>query len=220
MRRLLACSAMLLAGCSELISPTRATPYEYRQFVVNGPNDVDTVTFHWPRSFMPVRIWVASDEPLRAPVDTAIARWEGALLFGEFRADIVSDSNQADVIVRNIPSPGGIGLSKLRLDAMAPECLGATDIATDAALTQVILPMHVYVWPRFSPDNPNIDTCYEITATHEMGHVLGIISPFHSPNSGDVMFSNPVFNGLSDRDIATAETVYHTPSRLVPVGRR
>ena len=218
MRALLPVLAVLVAGCSELVSPTRVSPYEYRQFVVNGPNDIDTLIFKWPRSFLPVRIWVADDEPLRAPVDSAIARWQGALLFGEFRAEIVSDSNQADVIVRNIPSPGGIGL--IRLEGAAPECTGATDIRTNAELTQVILPIRMYVWPRFAPTHPGMPACYEITATHEMGHVLGIISPFHSPSAGDVMFSNPVLNGLSERDVATAETVYHVPATLVPTGRR
>ncbi len=220
MRPLLAIFALALAGCSELVSPTRTTPYEYRQFVVNGPNDIDTLTFKWPRSFLPVRVWVANDEPLRAPVELAIERWEGALLFGEFRAELVSDSTSADVIVRNVPSPGGIGLSRIRLEGLAPECLGATDVRTNAALTEVILPIRVYVWPRFASDHPQIRTCYDITTTHEMGHVLGIISPNHSPSPADVMFGNPVLNGLSERDMITAETVYHVPATLVPTGRR
>ena len=220
MRRALPFAIVLLAGCSELISPTRVPPYEYRQFIVNGPNDVDTLTFKWPREFLPVRIWVAPEEPLAPHVQKAIDRWEGALLFGEFSAELVSDSTKADVIVRNVPSPGGIGLSRMRLGSMAPECLGATDIRTNEAITQVVLPMRVYIWPRFAPNHPSIGTCYDITATHELGHVLGIISPNHSPNAGDVMFGNPVLNGLSERDMVTAETVYHVEATLVPVGRR
>ncbi len=220
MRRLIPAVLLLGAACSDLLSPTRVAPYEYRQFVASGGTRIDTLTFRWPRSFLPVRIWVADDEPLRQPITTAISRWQGALLFGEFRAELVTDSSRADVIVRNVPSPGGIGLSRIRLDALAPECIGATDIRTDGALTQVILPMRVYIWPRFSPQNPNITTCYEITATHELGHVIGIISPNHSPDVGDVMFSNPVFNGLSERDISTAEVVSHITPTLVPTGRR
>ncbi len=220
MRRFIPFVVLLAAACSDLISPTRVPPYEYRQFVASGTARIDTLTFRWPRAFLPVRIWVADDEPLRQPIQTAISRWQGALLFGEFRAELVADSSRADVIVRNVPSPGGIGLSRIRLDALAPECIGATDISTDGALTQVVLPMRMYIWPRFAPNNPNLSTCYEITATHEMGHVLGIISPNHSPDPRDVMFSNPVFNGLSARDIATAEVVSHITPTLVPTGRR
>ena len=188
---LLVCAtAVATVGCSEIASPRRAASYEYRVFVSNQAGGTDTLAFHWPRSTMPVRIWVASDDPLR----------EGVL----------------DIIVRNVIAPAGPNLS--RLESLAPQCLGATDIDANRAQRRLTLPIRVYVWPRFAANDPEMPTCYRLTVTHEIGHAIGIFA--HSPNSGDVMFANPVLDGISERDRLTAETAYHLAPTLEPFGRR
>jgi hypothetical protein len=213
---LVGATALATVGCSEIASPRRAASYEYRVFVSNQAGGTDTLAFHWPRSTMPVRIWVATDDPLREGVLAAIERWESAFLYGEWRADLVSDSARADIIVRNVIAPAGPNLS--RLESLAPQCLGATDIDASRAQRRLTLPIRVYVWPRFAANDPEMPTCYRLTVTHEIGHAIGIFA--HSPNSGDVMFANPVLDGISERDRLTAETAYHLAPTLEPFGRR
>ena len=50
---------------------------------------------------------------------------------------------------------------------------------------------------------------------HEIGHALGIFA--HSVSPADLMYADPVLNGLSERDRATAEAAYHLPATLRPV---
>ena len=220
MRRLLPLACVLLAACSDLISPRRTNPYEYRTFVSKGTPDgsIDTVTFHWPRPYLPVRVWVAPEDALQPHVATAIARWQAAFLYGELSAMLVDDSSSADIIVRNTIAPaGGAGLS-LGLEAFAPECRGETDLYYDLATKTVILPIRMYIYPRFTTNPPGLETCYRITVTHEFGHAIGLLG--HSTSSSDVMYSDPVLDGISDRDRTTAETVYHIRPTFAPSNRR
>ncbi|MES2306945.1 MAG: hypothetical protein V4558_15695 [Gemmatimonadota bacterium] len=219
MRRLLPLLALLVVGCSDLVSPLRTGPYDYRQFVSKGTPDgaVDTVTFHWPRSALPVRVWVGADDPLKPHMQLAISRWKAAFLYGEFDAVMVDDSSRADVIVRNIVAPP-IGGLLMRAEAFAPECRGATDIPFNLTNHTVLFPFRIYIYSRFTPDPPGLDGCYRITATHELGHALGLLR--ESPNIGDIMFGDPVVDQLSEQDRITAETLYHLPSRLAPGPRR
>jgi len=201
---------LTLAACSNIDSPLLIHTYDFRD--IEG---ADTLTFHWPRSMLPVRVWVADDSPLRPYVETAIDRWQGAFLYGEFRAELVSDSNHADVIVRNdAVDNGGIA-------ARAKQCVGEVDRELDLVANTVQLPMHVFVYAIVSDIVPGIDTCYSVTMTHEMGHVLGIINPLHAgATPDDVMYADPVFDGISERDRETAVFVYHSPSSLTAIGRR
>lgn len=208
---------LALAGCSDMITPTRVAPYEYRLLPARTGR-TDIISFKWPRSFLPVRIWVAADDVLRPHVAEAINRWEAAFLYGEFRAELVSDSSRADVIVRNTLSPGGGGLVKERLLAQRPECIGETVFDDTGWPSSQLLPLRIFIAPRFAPTDPGMAACYAITATHELGHAIGLLE--HSSDAGDVMFANPVLDGLSERDIVTAETVYHVQPSLTPTGRR
>ena len=204
---LLLCVACGNIGSPEIIS---SQVYEFR-YVVHGK----TLIFHWPRSVLPVRFWVAADSPLRPYLQTAIDRWQGAFLYGEFRGQVVADSTVADVIVRNEPPDlGGIA-------ARAPQCDGVTDPGIDPDSGAVQLPMHVFVYPVVSPSTPGIPACYSITMTHELGHVLGIIDPSHSgTTSADVMFANPSLDGISDRDRLTAVILYSVAPTITIIGRR
>lgn len=219
MRRALTALALLLvAGCSDLVSPRRDGIYEYRLFRPATGGGLDTLSFHWPREFLPVKVWVADASPLRDPTTTAVARWQAAFLYGEFRAVMVSDSNQADIIVRNqLPPVGSDGLLVERLDMFAPQCRGETDYFSNTETMTVALPIRIYVWNRFATETPETLTCYRLTMTHELGHAIGLLE--HSTNPGDIMLGDPVVDAISDRDRETVETVYHLRSTLTPVRR-
>lgn len=213
MRNSVAALLLLTAACGNIGSPeiTSSQVYEFRNLDVGTP-----IVFRWPRSTLPVRVWVASDSPIRGYVQTAMDRWQGAFLYGEFRATMVADSNTADVIVRNTPSDigGGIG-------ARAPQCNGETDQNIDVTSSTLTLPVHVFMYAVVSESTPGIATCYSVTMTHEFGHVLGIINHNHAgTTAADVMFANPSFDGISDRDRQTAVTLYSVPSTITITGRR
>jgi hypothetical protein len=220
MRRLLPIALMLLVGCSDIFSPSRADVYDFRAYRSQG-SSVDTLTFHWSRDLLPVRIYVADDDPLRPYAAIAISRWSGAFLYGEFRGVLVSDSTKADVVLRNAFPPGGPALHALRVDAFAPQCSGETDLDVPGGTNLLALPINSYIWANNDPNAAGIETCYSITVTHEIGHALGLINRSHAGTTiGDVMFANPALDGLSDRDRQTIETAYHTAATLTVTGRR
>ncbi len=214
-RRFALLAAVTLVGCADIVPPRPAEGvYEYRQL-----GATDTLAFKWLPAQLPVRIWVEEASPLREPLVTAIARWEGAFLFGEFRATLVSDSNAADVIVRNVP-PIALDIVSRRLAAFAPQCTGETTFALGSAPRTLQLPWRIFVWPASNPNAPGIAACYRITVTHELGHALGIINPNHTGALlGDVMYRDPVFDGISERDRNTIERLYHGPTTLTATPR-
>ena len=213
MRISVAGALLLAAACGNIGSPliTSTDVYEFRDVELG-----DTIVFHWPRSAMPVRVWGASDSPILGDVETAIARWQSAFLYGEFRATLVADSSTADVIVRNTVSDVGTGLG-----SRARECSGETESFIDFVAHTAQLPIHVFVYAAASNPGPGLATCYSITTTHEFGHVLGIINPAHAgTTTADVMYPDPTFDGISDRVRSTVLTLYLVPSNITITGRR
>ena len=203
-------AAWVLLSCADIASPSRGNAYEWRR-LVGGAGSVDTLSFHWPASALPVRFWAEDSLNLPAHVQHGIGEWEAAFLYGEFSGTMVPDSSTADVIVRVGIAPKG-GFAITRLEAAAPECQGATDIELSPGGDQVIRPVRVYVDPRFTPDAPGVDECMALTTTHEIGHAIGIFA--HSPNPEDIMYGDPVVATLSPRDRATAELAYHIGTTL------
>ncbi len=207
-------AAILVAGggglaSSDLTAPLRTDIYEWRLVV-----GTDTLSFRWPASSLPVKIWVEDSLGMPQHIQRGIDQWRGAFLYGEYDARIVSDSLTADVLVRVLvpppkPSPTRLG------SALAPGCEGATDVDTAATRFQLRLPMRVYVYPKFDPSQVDLTSCFEVTAAHELGHSLGLFR--HTADTTDLMYSNPTARRLSGRDIRTAEVVYHFPANLVPV---
>jgi hypothetical protein len=129
MRRFsLALVAGAVLGCGEINAPIRPAGYEWRVFVADGSGGVETLSFAWPASRQPVRIYAEDVLDYPARMDRAIRQWRSQFLYGEFRAVLVSDSNSADVIVRAEPAPGGGPIVPLRLHRRARECEGATDL--------------------------------------------------------------------------------------------
>jgi hypothetical protein len=200
-----------LLSCTDVSAPSRGNAYEWRRFEATSTG-VDTLSFHWPQSSLPVRIWAEDSLNLPAHVEHAIGQWEAAFLFGEFGAVVVTDSNTADVIVQAGLAPGG-GFSISRFESLfAPECQGATDIELAVSGQEIIRPIRVFVDPRLPPATPGVDACMALTTTHELGHALGIFT--HSLNPADIMYVDPVVSVLSPRDRSTAEVAYHTEATL------
>ncbi len=199
-------------ACGDIANPIRLDFYEWRLIepAVPGPGN-DSLSFHWPRNRLPVRIWVEDAASLRDNIPTAIGAWRQAFLYGEFDAVVVSDSQTADVVVRAGAAPG-IEFSRMRLhSALAPECAGATDLDISDDQTQLELPIRIYVDPRSGPTAPGLPECLALTTTHEVGHALGIWR--HSGVATDLMFSDPAVTAPSARDLETAEVIYHlTPN--------
>jgi hypothetical protein len=198
-------------ACTDIASPSRATRYEWRRIVSTGPATADTLSFHWPRSRLPVKIWVENTLNLPAHVQAGIDQWKAAFLYSEFDAVAVADSNTADVVVR-AGAPVKSGFDMIRLASTAPECEGGTDFELPSGSSVLTPPIRVFVNPRFDPASPGVDACLALTTTHELGHAIGIFA--HSPVAGDIMFGDPVVPALSDRDRATAEAAYHLQPNL------
>ena len=198
-----AASALLAfsaAGCGDIGAPLRTEIYEWR--LTSGP---DTLSFHWPRASLPVRFFVEDTLDLATHTEVAIAAWKDAFLYREFDGTLVTDSAQADVIVRaGFPPPGG-GI----LVGRAPECEALTDLELEFDSRTLHLPVHIYIVPRFNPSLPATQACFSLVMTHEVGHAIGIFR--HSLDPADIMFFNPTVSVPSERDRQTAEVVYHAP---------
>jgi hypothetical protein len=209
---------ILIAGlsCADIASPTRSEAYEWRLIQATGPGAADTVSFHWPRSRLPVKIWAEDTLNLPTYVESGIDKWKAAFLYGEFDAVRVADSNAADVVVR-LSAPVKLVLDRVRLRGLAPECEGGTDFELPPGSRELQVPIRVFVNPRFDPSTPGVDQCLALTTTHELGHVIGIFA--HSPASTDIMYFDPVVSDLSRADRATAELGYHTASDLTVAAR-
>jgi predicted Zn-dependent protease len=216
MRRLsLALVAGAVLGCGDINAPIRTTPYEWR-FFVSGGNGVDTLAFAWPASRLPMKIYAEDALDYPARTERAIAQWKAQFLYGEFDAELVSDSNAADVIVRPEPAPASGPIVPLRLHRRARECEGATDLAIDLDTRQIVLPMRIYVEPVVA-ESAALESCLDLTIAHELGHALGIFE--HSPDAADLMAADPSATAPSERDRATAERAFHSPTTLTVVDR-
>jgi hypothetical protein len=206
----------LLAGagglsCADIAAPGRSDVYEWRFIAATGPGTTDTLSFHWPRSRLPVKIWTEDMFDLPAHIGHGIEVWKEAFLYGEFDAVQVADSNSADVIVR-ADSPAKLTPAAARLDHVAPECEGGTDIVPPPGGQSIEYPVRIFLLPRFDPATPGVTECLALTATHELGHAMGIFT--HSPVETDIMFVDPVVSVLSARDRATMERAYHVEPNL------
>lgn len=200
-------SIVFVAGCSDINAPNRSDFYEWRLIVAAGGGGADTLGFTWPRDRSNVTFWAQDTLDLPARVDRAIGTWRSQFLYGEFSGTRIADSSAADVLVFGRGAPGSIGLQ-----SMAPECVGATDVAINQATKLLTLPIRVYVLPRADLSAPGVDACLDLTTAHEIGHSIGLFE--HSDDPADLMYFNPVVAGPSVRDRNTVQRAYHTPSTV------
>lgn len=206
-------SLALAIACGDIAAPIREDFYEWRLLLPAQPGPgTDTLSFHWERSSLPVRVWVENTAGLPDHMAGAIATWQSAFLYGELSAEIVGDSASADVIVRGGAAPQ---LGRTRLLSLAPQCSGATDLDISSDNTELLLPIRVFIQPHPNPDTPGLTECLALTSIHELGHALGIFQ--HSPNPTDIMFADPTVALPSQLDMGTIEVAYHVRSTLQAV---
>lgn len=203
----LAASATL--ACGEASAPARNDLYEWRLVV-----GTDTLSFHWPKSALPVKVWVQDTLDMPDRVQEGIAAWRAAYLYGEYDGVLVSDSTTADLIVRVTSALAGSPAPAIRLRAAFPGCEGETVVDVDTAATPITLrlPVLIRITPRSNPATTDLTECFRVTATHELGHSLGIFD--HSPDSDDLMYGDPDVTGLSLQDINTAQALAHYPANV------
>lgn len=196
------------AGPGNCFEPN-ALPYA---FSLNGDT---SLVFHWPGSYMPVRVYAEPTGSLPANVAAGMSLWTGAFRCGELSLVATTDSTRADIIVRNpgsLPVPSAA--ATLAADS-AGACQGVTKL--DTAGTAIAGPLRSYVAP-LSGDSVAVAACYHFVTAHELGHALGLFA--HSADTNDLMYSSPRRRVLSAADRYTIQLLYHTPSKLGPPPRR
>lgn len=200
-------------ACGDSTAPLPPAAWEWRlqvPFDSAGPR-IDTLNFHWPRSALPVRIWVENGQSLPTRVQEGITLWRNVLGSRDWNASIVTDSTQADIIVRLLPADV---FQAVRHSPPQLVCEGSTTVDTAATRFQLQLPIRVNLYPTIP--GPGVDACLHSTAAHELGHTLGIFQ--HSPDPADLMYISATAAGPTARDAATALRAYATPSDMVLVG--
>lgn len=192
----------VLAACADPTLPDRQDRYAFD----DGFGEV----FRWPASHLPVRYYADDRGPMAKLVALAIAAWEPQFLYGEWRAVLVADSADADVIVRwggavppDVPPASGVPVFA---------CSGLTQIVIDPAGNAVERPIRVTAneLGSFSPEV--VIACYVRVLTHELGHTLGLLQ--HSSQAFDLMAAQPAVSVPGIRDRVTAEVLYHTPPSI------
>ncbi len=208
----------LLAACHDSVGPAACFEPNTQAYTFDYNGDTNIV-FHWPSSYMPVRVYADTTRGLAANVQTAMQLWVGAFRCRELSLTTVTDSTQADIIVRN---PAALPLAPraahvLHSDSIGA-CHGVTQFVMDSDSTALVGPMRSYVSPFPGADSADVASCYHFVTAHELGHALGLLS--ESPADSDIMYTSPYRLALSESDRYTIQLLYHVPSKLGPPPRQ
>jgi hypothetical protein len=195
---------LALAACGDPAIPTRVAAYAF-----DDPATGDV--FRWPARRLPVRVWADAGGAMPRLAAQGLARWEAQFLYGEFRAVPVSDSLDADVILRwsttappDVPPDPGPPVAACR--GVTSFSIGANNALDD--LVRIDLDANA----GFT--DAQVAACLVRVARHELGHALGILQ--HSPDTLDLMHANPRVAAPSERDRRTVEVLYHTAPTIAP----
>lgn len=204
----LAVALLAAVACDEAAAPARDAAYPFDLFETG-------LVFRWSPDRLPIRYWVSGDAGVVGDfVEEGLRVWEHQFLYGEFRAVVVDDSTQADVLVWVTPATPPAGTP----NDDPPEigaCDGVTgfDLSDADALTG---PFEVRVGWDARYDASDVVNCLERVTIHEIGHTIGLFA--HSANELDLMHPNPRVRAPSPDDRATAEVLYHTAPTITPPG--
>lgn len=197
---------LLVAACTDPLVPSRAAIYPF----ADAFGDV----FHWPTDRLPVHVYADPRGDLAPLVSRAVDLWAQQLLYGEFSAVMVGDSNRADVIVRwadsvppaAAPDPG----------PPVAACGGVTQGAPDSTGKAFEGPFEteivILTGTVFTPGQ--VEACVRRTTVHELGHSLGLFQ--EAPDTLSVMRSPPRVSEPGAIDRRTVQVLYHTAATLGP----
>jgi len=205
-RFLFAVSAAVVAGgCGDISPPNRfADFYDWR---LNTGGQM--LTFNWPQSNLPVKIWVEDSLGLPGHTAAGIETWKAQFLYGEWDAVIVDDSSTADVVLGFSIIPA---IRSVKLFAQTPICSGATTFPPLVGST-ITLPFRVRITNRSAdPTSPEAQSCFAITVAHELGHTMGLFQESDEPN--DLMYGINPTTGPSIRDRNSVQQLYHFEADL------
>lgn len=208
MRRAWLIGTALVVACSEPTIPNRTVWYGF-----DNSGDV----FRWPRNRLPVRYYADPRGNMSNIVTGGLGSWETQLLYGELTAEMVTDSNVADVIVTWFdsvppdapPDPGPPVFA----------CDGVTTLLLDAARTSLTDPIRtqIRITTAQSYTLEQVAACVRRVVVHELGHTIGLLQ--ESPAPEDVMYSTVQVAAPSGRDRQTLQVLYHTAPTIAPAPR-
>jgi predicted Zn-dependent protease len=202
---------VVTAACDGAVAPARVSLYSYADTFAGQP-----VVFRWPASYLPIRYYAYPDDPLPRLVRRGLAQWEHQFLYGEFRAVLVADSTQADVIV----AFEGLAPPPAEPDTAipVPACEGVTTPILAGTTLERPLRVTLRWFSGYAPGQ--VAACLERVTPHELGHTLGLFNQSHAgADVTDLMHPFPQVYQPGPRDRTTVEVLYHSLPTVTPVPR-